>query len=117
MKLLLGLIYLGYAERQENEDNFVPPEKRFDFNKMGRNVKEDPNNPGQGILNYNLQTIEQSKEEEVVKQQALKFATPEELKIVHKQHLLDFERGQDLNLLANSEDISNLQVGEIIFNL
>ena len=72
---------------------------------------------GQGILHYNLQTIEQSKEEEEMLKAKLKFATPEELEVVHAQHRKDFEMGQDLNLLENSRDISNLNVSELSTNI
>ena len=65
---------------------------------------------GKGILNYNMQTLQTSRENEEARQAALKFATPEELEIVHEQHRKDFQMGQDLNLLENSNDISNLAV-------
>ena len=51
MKLFFGFICLvSPSQRSETEDNFVPPEQRFDFNKMGRVLREDPANPGQGKL-------------------------------------------------------------------
>ena len=57
-----------------------------------------------------MQTIEDSKNQEAAEKKRLKFASPEELEKIHEQHKQDFEMGQDLNLLAASDDINNLQV-------
>ena len=52
MKLLFGLIVSAFGDggdRDDGKGNFIPPEQRFDFNQMEREVREDPNNPGNNI--------------------------------------------------------------------
>merc|ERR1719447_2432356 len=110
MRIIQGfLIFQTFSEARDDEADFIPPEKRFDFSKIGRHLEEDPDAPGMGKLSFQMQTLEQTAEQEKKLKDAMKYATPDQLKVLHAQHLKDFDMGQDLNLLE-SVDLQNLQI-------
>ena len=97
------------ARDKDQTEGFVPPEKRFDFNRMKRVVKPKGDGKVADIL-YEMQTIEDSRKQDSEKAMKQKLMTPEELAEVHKLQMLEFEAGQDANLLDNAEDIANVEI-------
>ena len=47
-------------KREEDRNQFMPPEKRFDFNRMNRQVIPKKDGSNVADVTYNFQTIEQS---------------------------------------------------------
>merc|ERR1711990_617230 len=78
-------------EREEYNRQFMPPEKRFDFNKMKRRMVPKPE-MGENVadVHYDMQTIEESQEEEKRERLRMKFMKPEELAKIHERELAEF---------------------------
>ena len=96
------------ARDKDQREGFIPPEKRFDFNRMGRVVK--PQGDGKAEIHYQMQTIEESRKQDEEAALKMRFATPEELEEIHKKQLIEFEAGQDANLLDNAQDVANVDI-------
>ena len=97
------------ARDKAQTEGFVPPEKRFDFNRMKRKII--PKGDGSvADITYEMQTIEDSRKQDEEAALKQKFMTPEELVEVHKQQMLEFEAGQDASLLENAQDIANVEI-------
>ncbi len=106
---ILKILPLGNLVLSQDDD-FIPPEERFDFGNMNRQFIRNEENPEKNSLNYELKTIKQSKREKEAQKSYLQKATPAELKIIFEHHRQDFEHGQDLALLDDSADIANMPV-------
>ena len=50
------------ARDRDQREGFIPPEKRFDFNRMNRVTK--PKGDGKADIMYSMQTIETSREQD-----------------------------------------------------
>jgi hypothetical protein len=96
------------ARDRDQREGFIPPEKRFDFNRMNRVLQ--PKGDGHADIMYKMQTIETSRQQDEEAALKQKFMTPEELAEVHKNQLAEFEAGQDANLLDSARDMANVDI-------